>query len=274
MSPPDPPPSHAPGEPAPDVPPDDLEEIDAYAGTDLDRLRIVKAIVALANTRGGRIVVRAIEAGHRELQPAALEGLLNRYIGPPLHGLLIAPRDGGVHITVPESPRKPHVIVETGRYRQDGETKLAFHRGQIWVRRGRASTVARPDDLQRILLDAAGRLLERIGTQIRAPGFVLQETGDGAQPVRLVTDPSAPLVRADLDALYPLTRQKLCDEFERDYSWIAAAMKKLGVETSPELAYADRNAVGHPTRWRYAESVRDLLRARLQRQPDWDPAHE
>ncbi len=253
---------------------DQHEEELTYDGSELLRLLLIQTIVAMANTQGGRIVLHGGAAGKRGLDSAALETLVGRYVDPRLQGLEIAHApDESLVVTVPDSPRKPHVIVESGLYQHDGETRHAFHRGQIWVRQSSGNAEATAKDLQRILFDAAGTLLERIGAQVRAPGFVLREEDALAQPVRLVADPAAPLVRADLDAVYPLTRQKLCDEFHKGYSWISAAMRKLGVEKSDELSYADRNSVGHPTRWRYAESVRDLLRERLRREPEWDPIH-
>lgn len=253
---------------------DEYEEVLTYDGSELPRLRLIQTIVAMANTRGGRIVLHPGVDGRRGPESAALEALVNRYVDPRLQGLeIIHVPDGSMVIKVPDSQRKPHVIVESGLYQLDGETQHAFHRGQIWVRRSSGNAEATAKDLQRILFDAAGLLLERIGAQVRAPGFVLREEDALAQPVRLVADPAAPLVRADLDALYPLTRQKLCDEFQKGYSWISAAMRKLGVEKSDELSYADRNSAGHPTRWRYAEGVRDLLRERLRREPEWDPIH-
>jgi len=239
--------------------------VPAYAGTEPEAARLVRSIAAMANTAGGRIVVRPAGRGRHDLGLAALTALVGRWVAPAVGGLAISELgDGLVAIDVPDSDRKPHVIVEPGP---------VFQRGQIWVRRSSGDSEAGPDDLHRIVLDAAGRLLERFGAQVRRPGFLLHE-GEGVQPVRLVTDPDAPLVRADPDALFPLTRQKLCEEFGQPYGWIAAAMKRLGAEDDGEMAYADRNSLGHPTRWRYAEGVRDLLAARLEAQPDWDPVHQ
>jgi len=241
-------------------------EAPSYAGTEPEAARLVRGIASLANTEGGRLLLRPVGAGRRDLEPGALAALVARWVAPSVPGLETHELGADlVAIDVPDSERKPHVVVEPGP---------AFQRGQIWVRRSSGDAEAGPDDVQRIVLEAAGRLLQKLGAQIRSPGFVLHEPGAAAQPVRLVTDPTAPLVRADLDALFPLTRQKLCDEFGRPYGWITAAMKRIGAEDSAELAYADRNSAGHPTRWRYAEGVRDLLAARLAAQPDWDPVHQ
>jgi len=239
--------------------------VPTYTGTEPEAARLVRSIAAMANTAGGHIVLRPSGPGRRDLELGALTGLVARWIAPAVPGLSLSELgDGLVAITVPDSERKPHVVVEEGP---------ALHRGQIWVRRSSGDGEARPDDLHRIVIEAAGRLLERFGAQVRRPGFLLHE-GEESQPVRLVTDPDAPLVRADPDALFPLTRQQLCDEFRKPHGWIAAAMKRLGAEDDGEMAFADRNSAGHPTRWRYAEGVRDLLAARLEAQPDWDPLHE
>jgi hypothetical protein len=247
----------------------------SYAGTPRERLRLVKTIVSMANTGGGSIRVQPAPSARRELEAAAVEALVNRFVAPPLQGIGCEPlEDGAQQITVPDSERKPHVFTESGRFHEDGRSELEFAKGQLWVRRGSANAEAGADDVQRIVLEAAGRFLERIGAQMQSPGFVLQEEGEPARAVRLVDDPTAPIVRADPDLVRPLTRQELCARFERPYAWIAAALRRLGVESDRSLAYADRNSAGHPTRWRYTESVAQRIRARLDEKPDWDPIHE
>ena len=247
----------------------------SYSGAPRERLRLVKTIVCMANTGGGSIRVLPAPSARRDLDAAALEALVNRYVAPALQGLACEPlEDGALRIAVPESQRKPHVFTESGRFHEDGRTELEFAKGQLWVRRGSANAEAGADDVQRIVLEAAGRFLERIGAQMQSPGFVLQEEGQGARPVRLVDDPTAPIVRADPDVVRPLTRQELCSRFDKPYAWIVAALRRLGVESDRSLAYADRNSAGHPTRWRYTESVADRIRSKLDEQPDWDPIHE
>jgi hypothetical protein len=249
--------------------------IASYGGTPRERLRLVKTIVAMANTGGGSIRVQPTPSARREIESAALDALVNRYVAPALQGLASeAAEDGAQRIAVPDSERKPHVFVESGRYRDDGKAELEFAKGQLWVRHGASNAEASGEDVQRIVLAAAGRLLERIGLQIQSPGFLLHEEGAPAQPVRLVDDPTAPIVRADPDVVRPLTRQQLCERFGKPYAWIVAALRRLGIESDRSLAYADRNSAGHPTRWRYTERVAALVQERLEQQPDWDPIHE
>jgi len=247
----------------------------SYGGAPRERLRLVKTIVATANTGGGSIRVQPTAGARREVDAPLLEALVNRYVAPALQGLACeALEDGAQQIAVPDSERKPHVFTEGGRFNEDGRTELEFAKGQLWVRHGSANAEAGADDVQRIVLEAAGRFLARIGAQMQSPGFVLQEEGEPARPVRLVDDPTAPIVRADLDVVRPLTRQELCARFDKPYAWIVAALRRLGVESDRSLAYADRNSAGHPTRWRYTEGVADRIRSRLDEQPDWDPIHE
>ena len=172
------------------------------------------------------------------LDAAALESSVNKYVGPSIHGLKAEQSsDGSTCIRVPESEDKPHIFRENGRYKDEEDNiKHTFYRGQIWVRHSSGNSEAFPDDLRSLLYDAAGRLLERVGSRIRQPGFVLSPEDGSAISVRLGNDPDALLVRADLDVTYPHTRQSFTVEFDREYSWIVAATRILALEESPEYA--------------------------------------
>jgi hypothetical protein len=248
------------------------QETAEYNGTEKERLHMVKAVVAMANTTGGQLKIRKVNAERRHLESGPLHKLVNNYAGPPLHGLTILDgSDGSVIIEVDDSEFKPHIMKSDGRYDEGGEPRKSFHRGQIWVRHGARNAEATPDDLRQMIFDAAGHVLERVGRQIRQPGFVLTGENDDAIAVRLADDPDALLVRADPDRTYPHTRHSLSTEFDKPYLWITAAMKVLGIEDSPEYAYTDRNTAGHPTHWRYSDAGRAVLEAKITGEPNWDP---
>ena len=40
------------------------------------------------------------------------------------------------------------------------------------------------------------------------------------------------------------------------------------------MTYTDRNAVGHPIRWRYSDEAHDALLSKLESDPAWDPREE
>ena len=248
------------------------QETTDYSGTEKERLALVKAIVAMANTAGGQITILKVNAERRHLESRALHKLINNYAGPPIHGVTVLEGDGGcVQIQIDESDFKPHIMKSDGRYNESGENRYTFYKGQIWLRHGERNAEATPDDLRQLIFDAAGHVLERVGTQIRQPGFILAGEDGEAIAVRLADDPDALLVRADPDVTYPHTRHSLSTEFDKPYLWITAAMKVLGIEESPEFAYTDRNTAGHPTHWRYSDAGRSVLQTKISSEPNWDP---
>ena len=248
------------------------QESSDYSGTEKERLQVVTVIVAMANTSGGQIKILKVNAEKRHLESRALQKLVNNYAGPPIHGVTVLEGgDRSVVIQVDDSEFKPHIMKMDGCYDEHGETRYSFYKGQIWVRNGARNVEARPEDLRQIIFDAAGRILERMGAQIRQPGFVLAAKDGDAIAVRLADDPDLPLVRADPDITYPHTRHSLSAEFDKPYLWITAAMKVLAIEESPEYAYTDRNTAGHPTHWRYSDAGRAILEAKLTSEPAWEP---
>ena len=249
------------------------EEKSEYGGTPKERLKLVKSIVAMANTDGGEIHIERVTAGARGLDSASVDSTVNSYVGPALHGIECEAQLGNAFIIrIAESDQKPHIITRYASYQDDqGHQKAMFHKGQIWVRHSSSNAEATPDDLAQIVQDAAGRLLERLGAQIRQPGFVLQPDVDGAVPVRLADDADAIPVRVDTPTAYPHTRRSLSDEIGRPVPWITTAMQTLNLENDAQNAYSDRNAAGHATLWRYSDRAREQLVARLDEDPDWDP---
>ncbi len=247
------------------------QETSDYSGTEEERLEVVKTIVAMANSTGGELKILKVSAERRHLESASLHKLINNYAGPSIHGVTQQVSGGCFVIQVEDSEFKPHIMKMDGRYDEGGINKHAFHKGQIWVRHGARNAEATPDDLRQMIFDAAGHVLERVGTQIRQPGFVLAGEDGEAIAVRLADDPDALLVRADPDRTYPHTRNSLSTEFDKPYLWITAAMKILEIEVSPEYAYTDRNTAGHPTHWRYSDAGRAVLQAKIASEPNWDP---
>ena len=249
------------------------EEKSEYGGTDRERLKLVKSIVAMANTRGGTIHIERVTNGARELDSASLDGIVNSYVGPPVRGITSEVQlDGFTVIRVDESDQKPHVIMRTASYRDHQDNlKYPFHKGQIWMRHCSSNGDVTPDDLAQLVQTAAGRLLERLGTQIRQPGFVLRSDDSEAMPVRLGDDADAVTVRVDTSVAYPYTRKDLADELQREYNWVSKAMQTLDLEHDRQYAYAERNAAGRPVLWRYSEEARSRLLDRLDADPDWNP---
>ncbi|MCH8342684.1 MAG: ATP-binding protein [Planctomycetes bacterium] len=252
------------------------EHKSVYGGTDKERLKLVKSIVAMANTEGGNIHIERVTARARELDSASLDNIVNRYVGPAIHGIESEVQlDGFAVIRVAKSDQKPHVITRYAGYQEEqGRQKAVFHKGQIWVRHSSSNAEAAPDDVAMLIRGAAGRLLEQLGARIQQPGFVLRPEDEGAMPVRLASDQDAVPVRVDTPAAYPHTRRTLSDEIGCSVPWVTAAMQSLNLENDGQYAYSDRNAVGHAVLWRYSDEARLRLLSKLDEHPDWDPRRD
>lgn len=241
-----------------------------YSGTEKERLRLIKTIISMANCQGGLLEIARVTGGMRNLDSAALTSTVNRYVEPPLLTIETeAAQDSSIRIRVRESDRRPHLIKKDGEYLEKGKKRIAFYKGQIWIRHSSSNELADPDDLRAMIYSAAGTLLELFGAKLRTPGFALDPGNPAAIPARLAESPDALLVQADTSA-YRHTRKSLVEEFGRPYPWIASAMRRLSLQ-SPRYAHTDRNSVGIPTLWRYTDSARDVLAKKLEDEPDWDP---
>lgn len=252
---------------------EEFEEKSRYEGSERERLRVLKTILAMANSGGGTILIHEVTAGLRGLDSASIDAFVNSYVGPQLYGLSSEQSESGeVTIHVPDSENSPHIVVREGKYRDDqGREKWALHSGQIWVRHGSQNQPANADDIQRLTQRRAGRLIEEIGARVQQPGFVLGTNEDAAQPVRIGGDSNAPRLRADPRDVYPHTRRSLADELDRPMPWIHRAVKALGLEDDQELAHTDRNASDKPIFWRYSEEARRILVSKVEEDPEWNP---
>ena len=66
-----------------------------FAGTVADWMSLVKTLVAMANTAGGRILLERVECASAELASARLDDKVNRYVGPRVRGLATCARGAG-----------------------------------------------------------------------------------------------------------------------------------------------------------------------------------
>ena len=97
--------------------------------------KIMKEVVAFANTRGGDLFVGVDDNGtipgvkHVEEEYYVLEMALARYCRPQVPATLsiirLSDQRGVIHLRVEESPRKPHYVVETGQAKGPAYVRVA-----------------------------------------------------------------------------------------------------------------------------------------------------
>lgn len=123
--------------------------------------RIAKEVIALANTHGGRILLGVSDDGTITGvdDPGEEEFVLRRAIDtrvvPPVEyhteRIMIAPRRDVILVVVPDSPRKPHHLVD-GADAGDGETPDAPQEaggdGTAYVRVEEMSVEASPESVR------------------------------------------------------------------------------------------------------------------------------
>lgn len=252
------------------------EKKSLYRGGDKQRLELVKTIVAMANTKGGEIVLELVEGDARHLDSAALDSTVNRYLEPRVSGIQSEemPLLGGMRIIVKESPEKPHVFVSSANYTDEtGRQKVAFYQGQVWVRHSSGNAEARGDDLRRMVHEAASQFLARVSKRMAEPSFLVAVEGAAATPVRISNKNGAVPVVPDLDGHYPDTATTLGRKLGRNQQWVAKAAEVLGIKDDVEFSFVVKDPKGRVVHRRYSDAAFRRMRAELERNSDWDPWH-
>jgi hypothetical protein len=191
----------------------------------------LKDILAMANSGGGVIVVgvdgqgRPTGADVRRLldtDPADLANKVAAFTGRDFDGLAVRPHTKGGKLVATVEVRgasTPLVPVRPGTYeREPGRQATAFSVGVVYVRHGAKSEPATSHDLEQII---ESRLREVRSFWLRGVRRVSEAPPDSivtvsprpvqvvpdaaaAAPVRVTTDPAAPLVAlADPDKTHP-----------------------------------------------------------------------
>jgi hypothetical protein len=278
----------------------DLEIKGRYSRSQHDRGALVRTIVAMANTHGGRILLQSVEGDPATLELDRVDDVVNAYVAPQLRGIASTVKlDGAVEIVVPESELKPHVFVAELDYQLRGRTRGAFFPGQIWVRRHSRTEPAGAADVERIVREAASRMLRTLSESMANPAFALHasaQTGASASSeaapvtiedvaaeallrteghagiaVRVTTDPDAAPVNIDINRTYPFTTSALGDALGKGTNWAAAAVRALRLKNDLGFHYPVRNADGKVVVNKYSEATLQQLRDKLASDPEWNP---
>jgi len=172
-----------------------------------DMLGLVADIAAMANTRGGRILVGTagvlLSEGHVKLfDSARLDDKVNSFLEPNVGGIRSAIlAESFLLIDVEKSINPPHVFKREGNY-TDAEKGQAyiFRSRDILVRHSSKTERAARSDLDRMFSERQQNLLEKVRMVFEAPADAQIHIVEGAGvPVRI--DPDAPGARPIYDVL-------------------------------------------------------------------------
>jgi len=249
-----------------------------FTGAKEQILKIVKTIVAFANTKGGTIWIERVEgeAARQKLDSARLDDAVNKYVSPRVSGIESSPtEENGMawKIHVPKSPDAPHVFVEQGTYRDGrGRTKTVFHPGQVYARHSSKTEPATGEDLHEIIKSSIVGWLTNLGEAIGrvAQDLSVSETGF---PVTITETGLLSIRIKDPNSEYPYTAKSLASKTGKSQNWVAAAAKKLGLKNDKAFCMEIKCSDNKRTlQVRYNERALRLLEERA-KDPNFDPYH-
>jgi hypothetical protein len=235
-----------------------------------DWCELIKDIVAMANSGGGRIVVGLDDDGkpsHENvtaflsLDPADIANKLHKYTEHQVTDFVIeqAEIDGKVVATMTiGGVRLPIIFSAPGEYEWPaGKKKFAFSKGTIYFRHGAKSEPGTTEDLratlERELERVKGFWLDGIAKVVKAPPeaevqivtSAVSLGEEGGQQIRLTTKGSGPEFRVvDNDQLYPYRAKELKGRLPEvlgpnvatPYD-IQLVRKQFGIDENPNFSF-------------------------------------
>jgi hypothetical protein len=190
------------------------EELEKKSFLDLsnprDMLGLVADIVALSNTRGGRVLIGARgislpENSTKVFDSARLDDKVNSFSEPAVRGITsVQLSKEFLLVEVDKSKNPPHVFKKEGNYNDPEKGQVhVFRSRDILVRHSSKTERATRSDLDRMFTERQQTLLEKVKMVFEAPAEArIQVVGEGlGVPVRI--DPEDPDARPVYDVLTP-----------------------------------------------------------------------
>jgi schlafen family protein len=174
-----------------------------------DMLGLVADIVAMANTRGGRLLIGtsgiAVSEGDLKLfDSARLDDKVNAYVEPNIGGIKVVILDESLLVVqVEKSKNPPHIFKKEGNYNDPEKgQQYIFRARDIFVRHSSKTERATRSDLDRMFSERQQTLFEKVKMVFEAPAEARVQVVEGlGVPVRI--DPTAPDARPMYDVLTP-----------------------------------------------------------------------
>jgi len=162
-----------------------------------DCLKLVADLVAMANTRGGGILIGSsgtiIPDNHRpQFDSARLDDRVNSLTEPRVGGVRSSfLGDDFVLVEVEKSPNPPHIFRRDGTYMsQTGRNSHVFSRGDVFVRHSTKSERASRVDFERWFEERQNKLFENVKLVFEAsPQAQIQISNESVSiPVRIAPE--------------------------------------------------------------------------------------
>ena len=258
-----------------------------FSGSDPEWLKLVKTIVAIANTSGGNLEVTPTEAVDLQLfDTARIDDKVNAFISPRIHNLTSQIKNSTIVIQIPNSPSKPHIFIKTGAYQNPklpSRQLNEFYQGQIWVRHSGKNELLTKDDFDRILKEKLNEFLASINIiasqfpisakelkvveSRESPDAVpiqIRESGEGL-PVLLKKE------RVDPNLDYPYNARELGNILGKSVGFIATAASKRGLKGDMKYAVQLKNPQGKVIMVKYSNEALAFLKKLLADNPGYNP---
>jgi hypothetical protein len=251
---------------------EDLELKSDFDGSDRQWFEIVRTITAMANTKGGRLILQKSQCDPALLDSARLTDRVNKALRPRLASITSRVTEAGVwEITVQPSRQKPHVFVTELNYLDGGKNRSAFYPGQVYARHSSKTEPATEEDFARMIQESVANWLEKLAKGIHELSF--QITADPESlPVRFAHEPAALSVTIrDPNTDFPYTTKSLGVCIGKSQNWTARAVRKLGLINNP--SYSIMIDLGSYKVAKYNDAAVQTLRQRLRDEPNFDPYH-
>lgn len=249
------------------------EEKSSFAGDQREWLELVKTLVAMANARGGHVVLRNVTCDASLLDSARLDDRVNRYVGPRVRRIASEQHsDGSWHIHVGRYQEQPHMFQSEVSYTgSDGSVKSAFHPGQIYTRHSSKTEPATADDLRLAMQTLVADWMTKLGQGIQVLALNLTKEGSSL-PVRLSDEEGALSISvADANQLYPYTARTLGEGIGKGQNWVAKAVERLALRGDTSYAWGAKGASGEVVVWKYSEAALAVLRSKLEDDAAYNP---
>ncbi|MCM8812206.1 MAG: ATP-binding protein [Candidatus Omnitrophica bacterium] len=259
----------------------------SFFGTDAEWLKLIKTIVAIANTSGGSLEVKTTnDVDLRLFDAARIDDKVNAYISPRIQNLTTRTKNSAVIIAIPNSPSKPHIFIKRGMYQNPKpppQQLPEFHEGQIWVRHSGKNELLTKDDFDRILKEKLNEFLASIN--IMASQFpisakelkVVESTVDpNAVPIQVKeSGEGLPVLlkkeRVDPNLDYPYNAKEMGKLLGKSQNFIAYTVKKLGLKGDMKYAVQLKNPQGKVVMVKYSNEALVFLKKFLADNPTFNP---
>lgn len=224
-----------------------IEVKSKFEGRNEEWFKLIKTIMALANTKGGEIKLFNISnLFFKDFDSARIDDKVNKYVEPRIQNIQTKILKNSLIIIVPNSLSKPHIFSQDGRYENPApppQQRTEFYKGQIWVRHSAKNELATKDDFERIFQEKLKEFTKRINLISQFPldtELKIEPESPKAIPIKIVKNGKGlPAIvkkeKTDPNKDYPYFTKDVAAKLGKSIGFVAAATKKLGLKENKEL---------------------------------------